>query len=208
MNRWNEILTELGGFYSETLNLLNYIFVDSGSFWSAVSAIAAALAVWQVGRIQKANHRSLGPYFVIKEPGFKKVGSPSKLRVQITMLNEGGRPAVDFNYRIIIAPERDIQNSIIDLSGSISAPIPVGSPTPWYNDNVRVGTNLPSHFVFLGIKYRDHGSKKQLSQRFIMRWNGVKNGTMEQDFVHTTKAEADSFLEAIPKISKEYPDSL
>lgn len=177
---------------------------ESGNLWAAVSAIAAAYAIFQVRKIQKDSHESFRPYFLLKDPGIKSLENSPPFRIMITMINEGGRPAIDLEYRIVALPVGNGKKPTIDVSESISNPIPKGSPTPWYNDSFIPGRNVPSHFVFLGLKYGDSGSKNQHTQAFLMRWHGVEDGKLQPDFVHTSKKEEDEFYSMIPSLAQEY----
>lgn len=181
-------------------------FVESGTFWGAVSAIAAAYAVYHAHKIQKDSQAALRPFFVIKEPGFKPLPNSSSFRIQITMINEGGRPAKNLEYRLVMRPVEGAKKALLDTSASIGMPVPVGSPTPWYNDTVSPGQNTHPHFVFLGLRYDDYNSKKTYKQAFLMRWSGVHDGTMAPDFVYTSKEEFSEFLVSQPDLAKEYQE--
>lgn len=67
--------------------------------------------------------------------------------------------------------------------------IPANSPTPYYNDSVGLGANMPKHFIFCSISYRDPILKKEYIQSYYMKWDGVINGQTLPDFTHVNTTE-------------------
>lgn len=168
--------------------------------------MAAAYAAFQVHKIQKDSQAALRPFFVIKEPGIKPLQNSPSFRIQITMINEGGRPAKNLEYELVLQPEANIKKPAIEISGSLGVPVPVGSDTPWYNDTFVPSQNEPPHLVFLGLRYGDVALKGTYKQAFLMRWHGVKDGKMEPDFVYTSVEDVREFLASRPALARVYQE--
>lgn len=207
---WAVLMLFSGGLEEEepkytALQILGQFLAESSSLWAAVSALAALFAIYQVAKVQREAIDASRPYFVVKEPGFKPLDVG--LRLYTMMINEGGREATDFEYRFLISELKpELNGRIFFDTGpiSISAPLPVGSPSPFYNDGVVLPENLPEQFVFLGMKYNDLRAGRHYSQGIVMRWSGVDNGHTQPDFVYTSKEQAQLFFEAYPNLKREY----
>ena len=167
--------------YSMSGNYIQLISVVSG----AIAALAALVAIFLTFRSQKLDREAKRPYFVIEAPGFKKI--EQGLRLQITFINKGIYPAKDFKGEIRIF-KKDLTKEIkIDVD--VVNDIPANSPTPYYNDGVVLGPNMPLHFVYCHISYYDPILEKKFNQEFYMKWNGTSNGLAEPDFVQINKDE-------------------
>jgi len=150
-----------------------------GVISGAVAALAALTAIFLTYRSNKLDRESRRPYFTLSSPGFKKISN--NLRLQITFENNGTHPAKKFKGEIRIFQD-NLENEVkIDID--IVNDIPANSPTPYYNDSVALGNNMPKHFIFCKISYLDPILRKEYNQEFFMKWHGVKNGTTHPDFV-------------------------
>ncbi|MGE5456873.1 MAG: hypothetical protein ACM3RX_00810 [Methanococcaceae archaeon] len=168
---------------SSTTNYMTVISVLSG----AIAALAALLSIILTYKIHKSDRDSKRPYFTISSPGFKPMSG--LLRLQITFLNIGVHPAKYFKGEIRIFQE-DLENESklpIDVVNDITS----NSPTPYYNDSVRLGNNMPKHFIYCKINYFDPLLNKNFEQEFYMKWDGVTNGFTHPDFVHVNTTECE-----------------
>tara|TARA_B110000902_G_C14051698_1_gene491950 strand:- start:107 stop:751 length:645 start_codon:yes stop_codon:yes gene_type:complete len=153
----------------------------------AIAALAALIAIYLTTRSNKQERESKRPYFTIEAPGFKQIGE--NLRLQITFINSGNHLANKFKGQIRIFQE-DLKNeNKIDID--VVNDIPANSPTPYYNDDIGLGKNMPKHFIFCVISYFDPILRKEYSQNFYMKWDGVNDGLTQLDFTHvnTTQKE-------------------
>ncbi len=171
------------------------IWADSNN-WAAVSAIGGAVSavaalatVWHA-RNASAEARNAGrPYFLLEAPGFKAQQPPPGFRLLLPLKNIGARPAIRVEGRIYIATKSEPSEVVLDQNFAIGNAVPPNSLTPWYNDDVHLPLNTPPHFVLLGIEYVDPMTGVRHRQPFYMRWDGVKNGATQPDFVHVTHHE-------------------
>ncbi len=151
----------------------------------AIAALAAMIAIFLTYRSNKQERESKRPYFTIEAPGFKQIGTG--LRLQITFINCGNHPANMFKSVIRLFQE-DLKNeNKIDID--VVNDIPANSPTPYYNDSVGLGPNMPKHFIFCSISYRDPILKKEYVQSYYMKWDGLINGQTHPDFTHVNTTE-------------------
>lgn len=175
----DKIMEELNSNHST--NYVQLVSVISG----AIAALAALVAIYLTFISQKTEREYKRPYFVIEAPGFKPLDKA--IRLQITFINNGVNPAKDFNGEIRIF-QMDLKNEIkIDID--VVNDIPQNSPTPYYYDNVILGSNMPKHYIYCNISYLDPISKKTYKQEFFMKWDGVLNGYTYPDFVHVNKTD-------------------
>lgn len=151
----------------------------------AIAALAAMIAIILTYRSNKQERESKRPYFTVEAPGFKQIGTA--LRLQITFINSGNHPAKEFNGEIRIFQEDLMNENKIDID--VVNDIPANSPTPYYNDSIGLGTNMPKHFIYCNISYLDPILQKEYMQEFFMKWNGVQNGSTHPDFVHVNTDE-------------------
>ncbi len=156
-----------------------------GVLSGAIAAIAALIAIFLTYRNNRLERNSKRPYFTLLAPGFKQL--QNILRLQITFINNGLHPAKNFKGAIRIFQEDLSNEARVDID--IVNDIPSNIPTPYYNDSIGLGANMPTHFIYCIISYLDPILQKEYNQEFFMKWNGVQNGTMHPDFVHVNTDE-------------------
>lgn len=161
---------------SNSSNNFELIGVISG----AVAAIAALFAIFLTYRSNKLDRESKRPYFTLLAPGFKQI--QDALRLQITFINNGTHPAKKIKSEIRIFQEDLLKEVRIKID--IVNDIPSNTPTPYYNDDVVLGINMPKHFIYCVISYLDPILGKEFNQEFFMKWDGIQNGKTHPDFVH------------------------
>lgn len=156
-----------------------------GVISGAIAALAALTAIYLTYRNNKRDREAKRPYFTLLAPGFKQI--ENRLRLQITFINNGNHPAKEFKGEIRIFQE-DLSN-VVKIDIDIVNDIPTNSPTPYYNDSVGLGNNMPRHFIYCGISYLDPILKKKYHQEFFMKWHGVQDGQTHPDFVQIDTSE-------------------
>lgn len=190
-------------------NLLNLLSNDK--FWvvissvsGAVAAIAAMIAVYQSRASAKDERTSKRPYFTISTPGIKPLPESPPFRIMITMENIGTHPAINMSAKILFVESSLSQPASFVFDFSIANEVPVKTPTPWYNDSLRLPANVSSHFIVTAIKYQDPILRKYFVQTFFMKWDGVNNGITHPDFVHTSLEEKLKVEKYLRKILEEF----
>jgi hypothetical protein len=176
------------------LSYFDLIAVISGVIAALAALVSIILTYWN----NKTDRESKRPYFIIEAPGFKQI--QNTIRLQITFINGGIHPAKNFKGKILII-QQDLKNEItIDID--IVNDIPSNSPTPYYNDIVTLGNNMPKHFIHCKISYFDPILSKHYNQEHFMKWNGVENGVFYPDFVHANTHEMKIIKDYIQSSSK------
>lgn len=135
----------------------------------AVTSIAALFIVIYIIASWKEQIESNRPYFTITNSGIIQLPQSPRHRIQITMENIGVRPAYDLYGKIFIMDKNLRRNPRFTFELSIANEIPAKVPTPWYNDSLRLSTNIPPQYIVLAIEYSDPILKKSLDQMFYMK---------------------------------------
>ncbi len=152
----------------------------------AVAAVAALVAVRQTSESHREQLRSARPYFTVKDPGIKADSLP--YRIQITMVNMGGRVASDL-FGNIDMMDQDFKGRPASIGEfSVANEIPPNIPTPYYI-SVSLPVNMPPQYIVMHIRYKDPIVDTDFSQDFFMRWEGVRDGKTPPDFVHASLGE-------------------
>jgi hypothetical protein len=149
------------------------------------------------------------PHFIIKAPGIKDVlkplpNEPHYRRIQITMENDGGAPAVDLTGKVIMIDQKFVTKPFIDRF-SLAGEVPLHTPTPYYNDSAIIPQEAVPMWVVLAIKYR--GTTKagvEYAQAFYMKWGGVQSGVTAPDFVYVSVTERDIIYDGLKDELEEY----
>jgi len=102
--------------------------------------------------------------------------------------NIGKRPATNTTMKIAIV-DKQLQKTSFSTEYPIINDVPPNNPTPYYNDSLQLGTNVPAQFIVMEINYEDTLDKKKYTQTYYMKWEGVTNGTTHPDFTHLTSLE-------------------
>jgi len=160
-----------------------------GAISGAVAAIAALFTVYHARSSWKEQIESNRPYFTITEPGIKSLPQSPPYRIQITMENIGIRPAYDLIGKIFIIDKNLESEPRFTFDFSVANEIPPKTPTPWYNDTLRLPKNMPPQYIVFAIKYSDPVINKSFTQVFFMKWDGVVNGVFDPNFVHVSIEE-------------------
>lgn len=176
------------------------------TFFAAMSAVAAFCTVLQARDAQREAIKSNRPYFTLKAPGIKQLPNSPPYRMQITMENIGVRVAQDLKGKIIIVDMLSEKDPTLTTEFSIANDIPKNVPTPWYTDSVQLPSNVSSHYVLMGIKYLDPITKEIFKQSFFMKWNGIKDGKLEPDFVHVSCDEKEKIIKEAGNLLSGYLD--
>lgn len=181
-------------------------------FWStvftAIAAIAALATVWQAASASNQLINSQRPYFDIEAPGIKLLPQSPFFRIQITFKNIGIHPASDVVGTIFMIDRTTKNKPSFKKTFSLANDIFQNSPTPWYIDEVQMTRNVPGQFILVGIKYKDRILSKIFQQEFIMKWDGVRDGTLAPDFVHASIEERIQITESQPKLLSEYTENI
>jgi len=170
----------------------------------AVAAIAALLTVYHARTSWKEQTEANRPYFTITNPGIKPLPQSPPYRIQITMENIGVRPAYDLFGKIYIVDKNLKSDPQFTFDFSIANEIPTKTPTPWYNDTLRLPTNVSPQYIVLAIKYKDPVVNKFFPQIFFMKWDGVANGQTHPDFVHASKEEKQKIGDHLKDFLKDF----
>lgn len=139
------------------------------------------------------------PKIDIEKPGIKKIDGNQFWRLQITMLNSGHRPASNLYGEIIIF-KQDLRDKPQIINFSVANKIYFNSPTPYYNDGIKLFGNMDPYFIILKIKYRDWLIPH--SETFFMKWGGITNGKFHPDFTHTSSGEKKKIKDYLKKNRK------
>lgn len=169
--------------------------------WTAFSAVVALISVFVVRGSIRDRIASERPYLILEQPGIKALPDSPPYRVRITLINQGVRPALDLVGRLFFI-QQDFEGRPMQLSFSIANAIPSKSPTPYYNDSLQLGNEVPPMYIVLSVKYRDPLTNGSYPQQFFMKWGGVQNGKTHPDFVHTTLEEKSKISAALEEVYK------
>jgi hypothetical protein len=191
------------------MSLINSI-LNNSNFLNTISSVAAVfsslcalVAIFFNLSTWKTQLKSNRAYFTIKEPGIKPLGKNSEFRIQITLINDGKNIANELNGKIITLETKN--NTSHDLAKlDICNDIPPSSPTPWYNDSLKLSNNMPPQYIVVAIKYNDLRLKKHFNQVFYMKWHGIKNGKTDPNFVQVSTDEKIFILKHIKNKIKKY----
>ncbi|CBE69247.1 MAG: hypothetical protein F9K13_06340 [Candidatus Methylomirabilis oxygeniifera] len=179
-------------------------FLWSERTWAIVSAVsgmvaalAATFTVYQAMTTTREDREAKRPYFTIEAPGIKPLPKSPPYRIQITMRNVGVHPATRLNGKILFVDANLATKPAYAFDFSVANDVPSGSPTPWYNDSLILPNDVPPMYVVLAASYSDTIIGKDYSQAFYMRWDGVKNGQTQPDFVHVSASERSRIEQAL-----------
>jgi len=170
--------------------------------WDIISSISGAIAAlaalatiyFALSALNEEKHFKR-PYFECKAPGIKKLDNSPPFRIQITMRNSGIHAAKDLIGKILIIEQSLNEKPSFSFDFSISNDIPPNSPTPWYNDSAILPNNINAQYIVLILNYKDAIFNNEYNQYFYMKWNGVKNGITDPNFVHTSIEEKNKLIE-------------
>lgn len=137
------------------------------------------------------------PKLDIENPGIKELPGNQFWRLQITMLNKGGRPISDLYGEIYII-DRNLKNKPQITNFSVANQVYPNTPTPYYNDQIQLYENMEPIFILLKINYKDYFIPH--SRIFFMKWDGTINGTFSPDFTHVSKEEKEKIIDYLRKI--------
>ena len=175
--------------------------------WNAVAAIAslvgiifAFIIVWHTLSVWREQEKSNRPHFTIEKPGIKELLSSQTYRVQITFYNTGKRPATNFEGTIFLMNQDLKEEPYQEIKFSVGNDIPINSPTPWYNDNLKLSKNMKPMFIVTKIKYGDPITNEDYTQYFFMKWDGVVNGTTSPDFIHVSIDDKNKIKEILDRL--------
>lgn len=181
--------------------------------WTVLSAVsgmvAATAALFTVRLLINARTEELErkrPYFTISKPGIKPLANSPFLRCEITWENTGIHVAQNINTIVYFIDSALKSPPDYSIECSIANDVPPNSPTPWYNDSLKLSPNMPKKYIVAVIEYEDQILKNKYSQRFYMKWSGVANGVTHPDFTHVNVEEKEKIirhLEQHCKASKE-----
>lgn len=175
-----------------------WAFLSKDTLWSAVAAIAALAAVYQVASISREERASARPYIKLVGPGFRGLttGSPP-YRMTFDMVNIGVRPAVESEGRLIMIDQTFAGSPLRDVPLSVGNDMPPDSPIKWLDDTFVFPTELQPHWVIVALSYRDPVLNELLDQIFVMKWKGAINGLPAPDFEYATRAERSLVLDRL-----------
>jgi hypothetical protein len=169
-----------------------------------LAALAAYFAVYQASESRKNDLAAKRPYISVKEPGIKPLPTSPPYRIQITMINAGMHPADELVAKLIITDQSLDRPPTLQIAFSIGNEIPTDSPTPWYNDSLKMATDVPPQFIVLGITYRDPILDRRYQQIYTMRWDGVTKGSTHPDFTHVSREERNQILDHLHSELREF----
>ena len=169
-----------------------------------VTSIVALFIVIYTVNTWKEQIESNRPYFTITKPAIIQSPHSPRHRIQIIIENVGIRPAYDLYGKIFII-DKDIRSKPrFAFELSIANEIPAKTPIPWYNDGLRLSTEIPPQYVVFAIEYNDPILKKLFEQIFYMKWNGVVEGQPDSSFVHVSIDEKVKIQNRINVIFKDF----
>jgi len=74
----------------------------------------------------------------------------------------------------------------------------------WHYEHPDVNTNLPPHWVIIGIKYSDPITKSDYSEIFYCQWEGIKNDILYSDISSVTIPEKEMLKEKYKNYLSQY----
>ena len=185
---------------SNSINI-HVILLTVSTFFVAIAAIASLIAVSHSIKVWNEQKELNRPYFTIVEPGFKKLPESPPYRIQITLMNNGVRSAYDLYGKFLSLDINLTSEPNEEINFSIANEIQANNPTPYFNDTIEFCNNESPQYIVVGINYYDPILKQSFTQKFFMKWNGVKNGKMYPDFFHISKEEKKKIEEYLIKFN-------
>lgn len=159
--------------------------------WTAISAvgtmvaaIAAAVSLIQFRRDYYRKLRADRPGFRARDSELREFGDG--YRFDFRIMNYGGRVAEDVVFEMEL-----VSQDLTDSLGGDQAPIPDDLPPaektfPLTIEVSTLARNMPPHFLFAGIQYRDGLLGTTHHQTWLRKWPGVENGFTETGFDRLT----------------------
>lgn len=165
------------------------------AFSTAIAAVAAFFAVYQTHTIWTERLESERPYLVIEKPLMKQILQSNKYMFVFDLKNIGGRSASQLFGKVYLFKKNSPYDCTYDLNISSANSIAPNVAYSSHYEDSDFNTNLPPHWVIVGIKYSDPITKTDYSEIFYCQWEGIKNDLLYSDISSVTIPEKEMLKE-------------
>ena len=161
--------------------------------WTAVAAIAAmvsaifaAMAVYQTGRIWEYQYEAERPYFTLEKPSIGETHREPPYEVSKSPKNIGGRPATNFIGKVLMIERPFDRGPYFTTTFALANDMSPGMLSTWHQDIKAMPSEVPFQYVVISMRYSDALTEQEYEQVFYLTWPGLKAGRGSTALTHTS----------------------
>ena len=134
----------------------------------------------------------------------KQILQSNKYMFVFDLKNIGGRSASQLFGKVYIFKKNSPYDCTYDFDISSANSIAPNVEYSWHYEHPDVNTNLPPHWVIIGIKYSDPITKSDYSEIFYCQWEGIKNDILYSNISSVTIPKKELLKEKYKNYLSQY----
>jgi hypothetical protein len=154
-------------------------------------------------RIGELTSELARPRFGLKNPKIYESSKDNRHYFDFDLENVGSRPASDLSVLLVLV-EASLDETPFKTDSSPVSEIWMNKPMHTSLFIGKLSDNEPSNYIILGLKYGDLVTKESYKQVLFMKWKGIINGVVAQDFTYLTIEDQQKLMGCLSELLMDF----